>query len=144
MTKYVDGQVMELEPNEGYWQGKPKLVSSCFSQCPSLPPGSRDCKQGTSIGRSATLYAVAQSKDEGFHFITGPYPTTSRSSAWTVRRQRSARASGVELRGGSLCAGRVVDGFGIREAQYIHKGHLLRRFVGGLHIRPGDSEAAPV
>ena len=25
MTKYVDGQVMELEPNADYWRGKPKL-----------------------------------------------------------------------------------------------------------------------
>src|SRR4030088_2315248 len=38
MTKYVDGQIMELEPNENYWQGKPKLDKLVLLPIPDAAP----------------------------------------------------------------------------------------------------------
>jgi peptide/nickel transport system substrate-binding protein len=38
MTKYVDGQVMELEPNADYWKGKPKLDKIVLRPMPDPAP----------------------------------------------------------------------------------------------------------
>jgi peptide/nickel transport system substrate-binding protein len=75
MTKYVDGQVMELGPNEGYWQGKPKLDKLVLLPMPE--PASR--LAGLQAGdvdwaEVPPPDAVGQLRDAGFQVMTGPYP----------------------------------------------------------------------
>ena len=75
MTKYIDGQVMELEPFDGYWQGKPKLDKLVLLPMPEPAARLAGLQAEISTGqRSPPPNAVPQLKDAGFQVITGPYP----------------------------------------------------------------------
>jgi peptide/nickel transport system substrate-binding protein len=75
MTKYVDGQVMELAPNEGYWQGKPKLDKLVLLPMPEPASRLAGLQSGTiDWAEVPPPNAVSQLKETGFQVITGPYP----------------------------------------------------------------------
>jgi peptide/nickel transport system substrate-binding protein len=126
MTRYVDGQVMELEPNEGYWQGKPKLDKIVLYPMPE-PAARLAALQAGDVDWAEVPPpdAVRQLKDGGFQVITGPYPhaityqlNQSRAPFNDVRVRQAInyavdRASTVA----------VINGLGIPATQYVHKGH---------------------
>lgn len=75
MTKYVDGEVMELTANEHYWNGRPKLDKIILypqpepaSRLASLQSGEVDWAEVPSPD------AVDQLKDEGYQVFMGEYP----------------------------------------------------------------------
>jgi peptide/nickel transport system substrate-binding protein len=126
MTKYVDGQVMELEPNDGYWQGKPKLDKLVLYPMPEPAARLAGLQAGDiDWAEVPPPNAVAQLKDQGFQAITGPYPHIITYQLNMDRppfndvRVRQAINYAVD-RSAQVA---VIDGFGIPAAQYIHKGH---------------------
>ena len=126
MTKYVDGQVMELEPNEGYWQGKPKLDKLVLLPMPE-PAARLAALQSGDIdwGEVPPPNAVAQLKDQGFQVITGPYPHII-TYKYNIDRPpfndvRVRQAVNYAINRDAQVA--VIDGFGFPASQYIHKGH---------------------
>ncbi|MBO0879635.1 MAG: ABC transporter substrate-binding protein [Mycobacterium sp.] len=126
MTKYVDGQVMELEPNDGYWQGKPKLDKLVLSPMPE--PASR--LAGLQAGdidwaEVPPPDAVAGLKADGFQVMTGPYPhvITYQMNMYKppLNDVRVRQALNYAVDRDATIA--VISGFGIPAHQYIHKGH---------------------
>lgn len=126
MTRYVDGQVMELEPNEGYWQGKPKLNKIVLYPMPE--PASR--LAGLQAGdidwaEVPPPDAIRQLKDAGFQAMTGPYPhaityqLNFNKPPFNDVRVRQAINYAVN-RDSTLA---VINGLGIPARQYVHKGH---------------------
>jgi peptide/nickel transport system substrate-binding protein len=126
MTKYIDGQVMELEPNEAYWQGKPKLDKVVLLPMPE-PAARLAALQSGDIdwGEIPPPNAVAALKDQGFQVITGPYPHIM-SYKLNIDRPpfndaRVRQAVNYAVNRDAQVA--VIDGFGYPAGQYIHKGH---------------------
>ena len=126
MTKYVDGQTMELEPNEGYWQGKPKLDKLVLLPMPepaarlaSLQAGDIDWAEVPPPD------AVSQLKDAGFQAMTGPYPHAITyqlnfyKPPFNDVRVRQAINYAVD-RDATLA---VINGLGLPAHQYVPPGH---------------------
>jgi peptide/nickel transport system substrate-binding protein len=122
----VDGQVMELEPNEGYWQGKPKLDKLVLYPMPE-PAARLAALQSGDIdwGEVPPPNAVAALKDQGFQVVTGPYPHIITYQLNMDRPPfndvRVRQAVNYAVNRDAQAA--VIDGFGIPATQYIHKGH---------------------
>jgi peptide/nickel transport system substrate-binding protein len=77
MTKYIDGQVMELEPNADYWRGKPKLDKIVLKPMPDPATRLAALQSGDIIWAEVPPPdSVAQLKGQGFNIITGQYPHT--------------------------------------------------------------------
>jgi peptide/nickel transport system substrate-binding protein len=126
MTSYVDGQVMELEPNEGYWQGKPKLEKLVLLPMPE--PASR--LAGLQAGdidwaEVPPPDAVAQLKANGFQVMTGPYPHAITyqlnfdKPPFNDVRVRQAINYAVD-RDATIA---VINGLGLPAHQYVPPGH---------------------
>ncbi len=75
MTRYVDGEIMELEANENYWRGRPKLdglilypQSEASSRTASLQSGEVDWAEVPAPDALASLEA------DGFQIFMTEYP----------------------------------------------------------------------
>ncbi len=126
MTKYVDGQVMELEPNPDYWQGKPKLDKLVLLPMPEPAARLAGIQAGDiDWAEIPPPNAVPQLKDMGFQIITGPYPHIMTYKLNIDRPPfndvRVRQAVNYAVNRDSQVA--VIDGFGFPAGQYIHKGH---------------------
>ncbi|MFN0070073.1 MAG: ABC transporter substrate-binding protein [Chloroflexota bacterium] len=126
MTKYVDGQVMELEPHPTYWQGKPKLDKLILRPMPEPAARLAGLQSGdVDWAEVPPPNAVPQLKDSGFQIITGPYPhiityqLNHTKPPFDDVRVRQAINYAVN-RDANIA---VIDGFGIPASQYVHKGH---------------------
>jgi peptide/nickel transport system substrate-binding protein len=126
MTKYVDGQVMELEPNEGYWQGKPKLDKIVLNPMPEPAARLAGLQAGyIDWAEVPPPDAVSQLKDAGFQAMTGPYP-----HAITYQLNfdkppfndvRVRQAVNYAVNRDSTIA--VINGLGLPAHQYVPPGH---------------------
>jgi peptide/nickel transport system substrate-binding protein len=126
MTRYVDGQVMELEPNEGYWQGKPKLDKIVLLPIPEPAARLASLQAGdVDWAEVPPPDAVRQLKDAGFQIITGPYPHAItyqlNASKPPFNDVRMRQAVNYAVNRDSTVA--VINGLGIPAPQYVHKGH---------------------
>jgi peptide/nickel transport system substrate-binding protein len=126
MTKYVDGQVMEMEPNEGYWQGKPKLDKLVLLPMPEPAARLAGLQAGDiDWAEVPPPDAVTQLKDAGFQAITGPYPHVItyqlNMDKPPFNDVRVRQAVNYAVNRESTIA--VIDGFGMPAGQYCHKGH---------------------
>ncbi|MGE3914044.1 MAG: ABC transporter substrate-binding protein [Chloroflexota bacterium] len=77
MTKYVDGQVMELEPNADYWGGKPKLDKLILRPMPD--PATRLAALQSGEVQWAEVPppdSVASLRASGFNVLLKQYPHT--------------------------------------------------------------------
>ncbi len=75
MTKYVDGETMELTANEDYWGGRPKLDQIILT--PQSEPASRlSALQAGEVdwAEVPSPDAVAQLEAEGYQVMLGKYP----------------------------------------------------------------------
>ncbi len=126
MTRYVDGQVMELEPNDGYWQGKPKLDKLVLLPMPEPSARLAGLQAGDiDWAEVPPPDAVSQLKDAGFQAITGPYPhaityqLNMDKAPFNDVRVRQAINYAVN-RDATIA---VIDGFGLPARQYVPPGH---------------------
>ncbi len=77
VTKYVDGQVLELEPNAEYWGGKPKLDKLILRPMPD--PATRLAALQSGEVQWAEVPppdSVAQLRSSGFNVLLKQYPHT--------------------------------------------------------------------
>ncbi len=77
VTKYVDGQVLELEPNADYWGGKPKLDKLILRPMPD--PATRLAALQSGEVQWAEVPppdSVAQLRSSGFNVLLKQYPHT--------------------------------------------------------------------
>lgn len=126
MTKYVDGQVMELAPNEIYWQGKPKLDKLVLLPMPEPASRLAGLQSGTiDWAEVPPPNAAAQLKDAGFQVITGPYPhvITYQLNMYKPPFNDVRVRQAVNYAANREATIAVIDGFGIPAGQYCHKGH---------------------
>jgi len=126
MTKYIDGQVMELEPNEGYWQGNPKLDKLILLPMPEPAARLAGLQAGDiDWAEVPPPDAVKQLKDSGFQVITGPYPHAItyqlNHSRPPFNDVRMRRAINYAVNRESTVAG--INGLGLPARQWVHKGH---------------------
>jgi peptide/nickel transport system substrate-binding protein len=126
MTKYVDGQVMELEPSEGYWQGKPKLDKIVLSPMPEPAARLAGLQAGDiDWAEVPPPDSVGQLKDAGFQAMTGPYPHAITyqlnfdKPPFNDVRVRQAINYAVN-RDATIA---VINGLGLPAHQYVHPGH---------------------
>jgi peptide/nickel transport system substrate-binding protein len=126
MTKYVDGQVMELEPFEGYWQGKPKLDKIVLYPMPE-PATRLAALQAGDIDWAEVPPpdSQAQLKAQGFQIVTGPYPHAITYQLNTYKAPfndvRVRQAINYAVNRPSTVA--VINDAGIVASQYVHQGH---------------------
>lgn len=77
MTRYVDGQVMELEPNPNYWGGKPKLDKIILKPMPDPATRLAALQSGDVLWAEVPPPdSVPQLKAQGFTILVKPYPHT--------------------------------------------------------------------
>ncbi len=77
VTRYVDGQVLELEPNADYWGGKPKLDKLILRPMPD--PATRLAALQSGEVQWAEVPppdSVAQLRSSGFNVLLKQYPHT--------------------------------------------------------------------
>jgi len=77
VTKYVDGQVLELEPNADYWGGKPKLDKLILRPMPD--PATRLAALQSGEVQWAEVPppdSVAQLRSSGYNVLLKQYPHT--------------------------------------------------------------------
>jgi peptide/nickel transport system substrate-binding protein len=126
MTKYVDGQIMELEPNENYWQGKPKLDKLVLLPMPEPAARLAGLQAGdVDWAEVPPPDAVAQLKASGYQVMLGPYPhvityqLNMDKPPFNDVRVRQALNYAVN-RESTLA---VINNLGTPARQYCHKGH---------------------
>ncbi len=77
VTKYVDGQVLELEPNPDYWDGKPKLDKVILRPMPDPATRLAALQSGDVLWAEVPPPdSVAQLKSQGFNVQLKQYPHT--------------------------------------------------------------------
>jgi peptide/nickel transport system substrate-binding protein len=77
MTKYVDGQVMELEPNADYWGGKPKLDKLIIRPMPDPATRLAALQSGEVLWAEVPPPdSVPQLRSAGYNILLKPYPHT--------------------------------------------------------------------
>jgi peptide/nickel transport system substrate-binding protein len=77
MTKYVDGQVMELEPNAEYWGGKPNLDKLVLRPMPDPATRLAALQSGEVLWAEVPPPdSVPQLRSSGFNVQLKPYPHT--------------------------------------------------------------------
>jgi len=77
MTKYVDGQVMEMEPNPDYWGGKPKLDKLIVRPMPDPATRLAALQSGEVLWAEVPPPdSVPQLRSSGFNIQLKPYPHT--------------------------------------------------------------------
>jgi len=77
VTKYVDGQVMELIPNDQYWNGKPKLDKLILRPMPD-PAGRLAALESGGINWAEVPPpdSLDQLKSQGYNILLRTYPHT--------------------------------------------------------------------
>jgi peptide/nickel transport system substrate-binding protein len=127
MTKYVDGQVMELEPNENYWRGKPKLDKLVLRPMPD-PATRLAALQSGEINWAEVPPpdSVQQLDKQGFNIILKQYPHTiifalnTYDKPFSDIRVRQALQYAVDREG--MCTA-LLRGLCMPASQYVYPGH---------------------
>lgn len=126
ITKYVDGQVMEMAPNETYWRGKPKLDKLVIMPMPE--PATRLAALQAGDVDWAELPppdALRQLRASNFQIVMGPYPHVN--TYWlnllegplTDVRIRQAINYAIDKPGTAA----LINGVGMPAAQLVPEGH---------------------
>jgi peptide/nickel transport system substrate-binding protein len=127
MTRYVDGQVMELEAFEQYWDGRPSLdkvilypMPEAATRLAALQAGDIDWAELPPPDSMALLEAG------GFQVFLKEYPhvityqlNTYEGSALSDVRVRQALNYAADREGTSI----LVNGVGFPASQYMYPGH---------------------
>jgi peptide/nickel transport system substrate-binding protein len=75
IARYVDGQVMELVPNAGYWGGKPKLDKLVLRPMPDAAARLAALQSGDiNLADAVPPDAVRSLKAQGYTILLKPYP----------------------------------------------------------------------
>ena len=127
MTKYVDGQIMELTANKSYWRGAPKLDKIILS--PQPEPASRLASLQSGEANWAEVPApdaLSQLKSQGFQiFMNDHHPGAIMPQfnmyrgATTDIRVRQALNYALDRQG----TVNLINGTGLPASQYVYKGH---------------------
>lgn len=126
MVRYVDGEVMELEGNDDYWRGAPKLDQLILYPMPE-PATRLAALQSGDIdwAEAPPPDGIAQMEAGGFQVITGPYPHTNIYFLNMFKEPlndplvRQALHYAVD-REGTVA---LINGAGAPATQYIAEGH---------------------
>jgi peptide/nickel transport system substrate-binding protein len=127
MTKYVDGQVMELDPNESYWRGKPKLDKLILRPMPD-PATRLAALQSGEINWAEVPPpdSVDQLSKQGFNVILKQYPHTiifalnTYDKPFNDIRVRQALQYAIDRDG--MCTA-LLRGLCMPASQYVYPGH---------------------
>ncbi len=127
ITRYVDGQVMELEANEEYWGGRPKLDRLILYPMPE-PATRLAALQSGQIDWAEVPPpdSYAQLEAQGFNILLNPYPHVITYQLNTYKepfddiRVRQALNYAMDREG--LCDA-LLSGLCIPAAQYVPPGH---------------------
>jgi len=127
MTKYVDGQVMELEPNADYWGGKPKLDKIVLRPMPD-PATRLAALQSGEINWAEVPPpdSVQQLQAQGFNILLKQYPHTiifalnTYDKPFNDVRVRQALQYAVDRVG--MCTS-LLKGLCMPASQYVYPGH---------------------
>ncbi|MEA2502829.1 MAG: peptide/nickel transport system substrate-binding protein [Actinomycetota bacterium] len=127
MTKYIDGQVMELTANKSYWRGAPKLDKIILT--PQPEPASRLASLQSGDANWAEVPApdaLSQLKSQGFQiFMNDKHPGAIMPQfnfyrgPTTDLRVRQALNYAVDRQG----TVNLIDGTGVPASQYVYPGH---------------------
>ncbi|MBV9898407.1 MAG: ABC transporter substrate-binding protein [Chloroflexi bacterium] len=127
MTKYIDGQVMELDPNENYWGGKPKLDKLILRPMPD-PATRLAALQSGEINWAEVPPpdSVDQLSKQGFNVILKQYPHTiifalnTYDKPFSDIRVRQALQYAIDREG--MCTA-LLRGLCMPASQYLYPGH---------------------
>jgi peptide/nickel transport system substrate-binding protein len=127
VTKYVDGQVMELTANKSYWRGAPKLDKIILS--PQPEPASRLASLQSGEANWAEVPApdaLSQLKSQGFQiFMNDHHPGAIMpqmnfyKGPTTDIRVRQALNYAIDRQG----TVNLINGTGLPASQYVYPGH---------------------
>ncbi|MFN8524673.1 MAG: ABC transporter substrate-binding protein [Chloroflexota bacterium] len=127
VTKYVDGQVLELEPNAEYWGGKPKLDKLILRPMPD--PATRLAALQSGEVQWAEVPppdSVEQLRASGFNVLLKQYPHTILlflnpvDPPFDNPKVRQALQYAVDR--DKMCAG-LLNGLCVPAHQYWYEGH---------------------
>jgi peptide/nickel transport system substrate-binding protein len=127
MTRYIDGQVMELDPNENYWGGKPKLDKLILRPMPD-PATRLAALQSGEINWAEVPPpdSVDQLSKQGFNVILKQYPHTiifalnTYDKPFNDVRVRQALQYAVDREG--MCTS-LLRGLCMPASQYVYPSH---------------------
>jgi peptide/nickel transport system substrate-binding protein len=127
MTKYIDGQVMELDPNESYWGGKPKLGKLILRPMPDPATRLAALQSGEiSWAEVPPPDSVDQLSKQGFNVILKQYPHTiifalnTYDKPFNDIRVRQALQYAIDRNG--MCTA-LLRGLCMPASQYVYPGH---------------------
>jgi peptide/nickel transport system substrate-binding protein len=127
MTNYVDGQVMELVPNENYWKGRPKLDKLVLRPMPDPATRLAALQSGeVNWAEVPPPDSVKQLSDKGFNVLLKQYPHTIIFSLNTYDKPfsdpkvRQALQYAIDRDG--MCNS-LLKGLCYPAYQYLFKGH---------------------
>jgi peptide/nickel transport system substrate-binding protein len=126
ISKYVDGQVMELLPFDQYYRGKPKLDKLILRPIPEAATRLASLQSGdVDWAEAPPPDSIEQLKSGGFQIITGPYPHVNMyflnllDPPFTDVRVRQAVNYAID-RDGTI---KLINGVAVGASQMVPKGH---------------------
>ncbi|MGY6502445.1 MAG: ABC transporter substrate-binding protein [Acidimicrobiales bacterium] len=127
MTRYVDGEVMELTANEDYWGGRP-LLDKIILRPQSEPAARLSALQSGEVqwAEVPAPDAVAQLEAEGYQVFLGEYP---HGIMPRFNQFREPFADNLALRQAFNYAldregtAALINNVGYPASQYVHEGH---------------------
>lgn len=127
MTKYVDGQVMELAPNPNYWRGKPKLDKIVLRPMPD-PAARLAALQAGDVDWAEVPPpdSVKQLKAQGDQVFLKEYPhsivLTLNLSKPALQNLKVRQALQYAIDRERMCTN-LLDSVATPAYQYLYKGH---------------------
>jgi len=129
VDRYVDGQVMELVPNESYWGGAPKLDRLILYPMPEPATRLAALQSGeVDWAEVPPPDSIAQLEASGFQVLLKGYPHAIVMELDTTEapfddvRMRQAVAYGIDREGMMT----LINNVGIPADQYFYEGHPWR------------------